>query len=87
MSFDYSKLSGKIREIYGTQMEFAKAMNISERSISLKLRGKRAWTQTDIDGAIECLGLSEHDIPDYFFRKKIQNIEQSKENHLIKEVV
>lgn len=27
--FDYSKLRGKIREVFGTQEEFAKAMNIS----------------------------------------------------------
>ena len=81
MSFDYSKLSGRIREKYRTQAEFSKALNISERLISLKLGGKRAWTQAEIDRAVTCLGLTEHDIPDYFFKKIVQNIE------LIKEVI
>lgn len=77
MSFDYSKLSGKIREKYGTQSKFAKALNMSERSLSLKIGGKRAWTQAEMDRAISCLGLSSQDIPDYFFEKKVQKIEQT----------
>ncbi len=76
MSFDYSKLSGKIREKYGTQSNFAKALGISERSLSLKIGGKRAWTQAEMDRAISCLELDSQDIPDYFFKKKVQNIEQ-----------
>lgn len=34
MSFEYSKLLGRIKEKCGTQAEFAKAINISERSVS-----------------------------------------------------
>lgn len=75
MSFDYSKLSGRIREKYGTQSNFARALDMSERSLSLKLSGKRAWTQSEMDRAISCLGLNDQDIPDYFFKKKVQNIE------------
>lgn len=78
MSFDYRKLSGRIREKYRTQAEFSKALNMSERSLSLKLCGKRAWTQAEIDRAITCLGLTEQDIPDYFFKKNVQNIELMK---------
>ena len=43
---DYSKLNGAIIEKYGTQYNFAKAMNLSERSISLKLNGKVTWKDT-----------------------------------------
>ena len=39
MAFDYSKLRGKIVEKFGTQTEFSKAMNLSERTMSLKLNG------------------------------------------------
>ena len=35
MAYDYSKLSGKIREVFGTNGEFAKAMGLSERTVSL----------------------------------------------------
>lgn len=76
MAFDYSKLSGKIREKYGTQSNFAKVLGMSERSLSLKIGGKRAWTQAEMDRAVLCLGLTIQDIPKYFFEKKVQNIEQ-----------
>ncbi len=76
MSFDYSKLSGRIREKYGTQSNFAKALGMSERSLSLKIGGKRAWTQTEMNRAILCLELRSQDIPDYFFKEKVQSIER-----------
>ena len=79
MSFDYSKLSGRIREKFGTQARFSKALNMSERSLSLKMKGKRAWTQIDIDKAIACLGLVAQDIPEYFFKIDVQNIELKEE--------
>lgn len=43
MCYDYSRLSGKIVEKYGTQYNFAIAMKLSERSLSLKLNGKVGW--------------------------------------------
>lgn len=72
MAFDYRKLRGKIIEKFGTQMSFAKAMNISERTLSLKMSGKRAWKQPEICLAINLLGLSKNDIEDYFFTLKVQ---------------
>jgi hypothetical protein len=41
MEFDYSKLNGRIVEIFGTQLNFSVAMGLSERSISLKLNNGR----------------------------------------------
>lgn len=57
MPYDYSKLSGRIVEKYGTQAKFADAMNLSERSISLKLNGKVGWKQDEITKACNALGL------------------------------
>ena len=74
MAFNYNKLRGKIVEIYGSQIEFAKAMKWSEKTLSLKLNGKVPWKQTDIMTAIQILGLSESDIQDYFFAVEVQNI-------------
>ena len=74
MAFDYSKLRGKIVEKFGTQTEFSKAMNLSERTISLKLNGGRAWKQDEICRAVGLLELSNEDIQDYFFTLKVQNI-------------
>ena len=65
--FDYSKLKGKIIEIFGAQYKFAEKMGWSERTLSLKMNGNRPWKQPDICKAIELLGLTEKDIPAYFF--------------------
>lgn len=72
MAFDYSKLRGRIVEKFGSQMSFAKAMDISERTLSLKMSGKRTWKQPEICLAIKLLGLSNDDIQDYFFNLKVQ---------------
>ena len=74
MAFNYNKLRGKIVEIYGSQIAFAKAMKWSEKTLSLKLNGKVPWRQTDIMTAVQILGLSESDIQDYFCAVEVQNI-------------
>ena len=67
MPYNYSKLCGKIVEICGTQANFAARMNISERSISLKLNGKIGWKQQEIAKACDVLGIDNKDISAYFF--------------------
>lgn len=74
MAFNYDKLSGKIVEVFGTRYKFARAMEWSERTLSLKMSGKRPWRQPDICKAIRLLKLAEEDIPAYFFAPKVQNI-------------
>lgn len=71
MSNDYSKLLGRITEKIGTQAEFANAMGVSERSISLKLNNKVSWKDNEISKAVEILGIDPKDIPVYFFKYKV----------------
>ncbi|WP_430598239.1 DUF739 family protein [Enterococcus sp. AZ177] len=71
MSYDYSKLSGRIVEKFGTQYNFSIAMGVSERTLSLKLNGKVSWKDRDIAKACELLGLSTKNIPIYFFSEKV----------------
>lgn len=78
MAFNYSKLRGKIVEVFGTQIEFAKAMEWSERTLSLKLNSNRTWKQDDICKAIRLLGLTDDDIRAYFFTPEVQNTELTK---------
>lgn len=80
VAFDYSKLRGKISEVFITQSRFAIAMEWSERTLSLKMNGTRPWKQPDICKAINLLGLSDEDIPAYFFDSKVQDIEPNKED-------
>lgn len=67
MSFNYSKLMGKIVEVFGTQLRFSEAMGLSERTISLKLNSKVEWKQSEINKACSLLGIDISDIPAYFF--------------------
>lgn len=68
MTFDYSNLSGRIVAKYGTQYNFAIALGLSERSLSLKLNNKVPWKNTEIMEAVNLLGIAPEDIPYYFFK-------------------
>lgn len=72
MSFDYSKLKGRIIEKYGTQGNFAEEMDMSQRTLSLKLNSTISWRNDDISKACELLDISKTDIPKYFFEVKVQ---------------
>lgn len=73
MIYDYSKLNGRIREVFGKCAGFAAAMNLSERSMSLKLNNKRSWKQPEIDRACELLGIPGEEVWDYFFARVVQS--------------
>ena len=69
MSFDYSKLDGRITEKFGTRGAFAKALGVSERTMSLKMSGKVSWKQSEISATCVLLEIKTCDIPLYFFAK------------------
>ena len=48
MQFDFSKLSGRIVEKFGTRGNFAAAVGIGESSLSEKLNNKRAMDSNEI---------------------------------------
>ncbi len=73
MPYDYSKLDGLITEKCGTRTNFAKLMELSERSISLKMNGKVGWKQAEINKACLVLNIHSEDIPLYFFSLKVQS--------------
>lgn len=75
MMFDYSNLSGRIVAKYGTQYNFALAIGLSERSLSLKLNNKVPWKNTEIIKAAELLGIDSKEIPEFFFEPIVQMFE------------
>jgi len=75
MEFDYRKLKGKIKEIFDTQDAFAKALGISNVTISLKLNNKVEFSQKEIDKASDLLKIKKEEIPLYFFTKKVRETE------------
>ena len=70
--FDYSKLRGKIKEVFGTQEKFADAMSMSTVTMSAKLNGKGDWTQVEMNHACDLLGVPYDFIPILFFTKKVK---------------
>lgn len=64
---NYPKLRGAIREKFGTQAAFAKALPMHPVTLSAKLSGRTDWTRQEIEDASRLLGLSYEEIPAYFF--------------------
>jgi hypothetical protein len=78
MAFDYSKLRGKIKEVYGTQDNFAMALGIGRVSLSQRLNNILDFSQDEIHKACNILGINTEEIPMYFFKLKVQKHELSK---------
>lgn len=67
----YSKLRGKIREVFGTQEAFAIALGINAATISGKLNGKTNWTREEMENACEALHIPLEEMHKYFFTPKV----------------
>lgn len=76
MNFNYGKLRGRIIEKFGTLQRFAKVINYSARTVSLKLNGKISFNQKDMAVFCEALCINMSDIPSYFFVPNVQDAEQ-----------
>lgn len=63
----YAKLRGLIREKFGTQDAFAKAMDMNPASMSSKLTGKTEWTRAEIEKACILLEIPLAEAYLYFF--------------------
>lgn len=72
MSYDYSKLSGRIVEKCRTKERFAKEIGLSCKSLCDKMQGKVGWSQQQIAVACKVLEIKYTDIPLYFFVENVQ---------------
>ena len=70
MAFDYSKLTDKIRDVFGTNAAFAEAMELSGRAVSSRLHGKVSWKQAEIEKACQILAITREELVGYFFTLK-----------------
>lgn len=68
--FNYSKLRGRIVEVYGTLLEFSAAMDIANNTICKKMNGKAHWTQPEIVKACGLLGIDLNEVTAYFFNEE-----------------
>jgi transcriptional regulator with XRE-family HTH domain len=67
MSYNYSKLLGRIRECGLTQEQLAKAIGKNKSTISTKLNGRYPFTAKEIDDICKVLNISNDEIGYYFF--------------------
>ncbi len=67
MGYTYNKLKGRIKEKYGTQENFAKALGVSQQCVSQKLLGKVGFSQKDIEQWAKLLGISKREYGRFFF--------------------
>lgn len=76
MAFDYSKLRGRIKEKYGSEREFAKALGISAPTLSSKLNNTTDWTSDQVLISCELLDIEPAEMSIFFYslvRKSEQN--------------
>ena len=76
IEFDFSKLRGRIKEIYGTQTAFAIAMLMNEATLSNKLNNNVEFSPKEIVRACLLLNIDLKEIDIYFFTLKVQKNEQ-----------
>jgi len=74
MAFSYNKLRGRIVEVYGSMEAFADAIGMHRVSVSQRINHKVEWNSSEIKMAIKALGLTDEDIPIYFFSEESSEI-------------
>ena len=79
VEINYSKLRGKITEIFGTTLNFAKAMGKDPSTISAKLNNKTPWTHEEIELACKLLNIPIEEVHLYFFTQKVGKTQQEVE--------
>lgn len=74
--FDTSKLRGRIIEKFGSQGRFASEIKRSQAYVSEVLKGKAYLGQRDIELWANLLDISGSELNDYFFTRKVHEMEQ-----------
>ena len=69
--FDYSKLSGRIKEKFGSQKAFAKALGVTDTTLSNKITGVFYFTQAEIKKSCQLLEVEPGKVTDYFCTEKV----------------
>ena len=73
LKYDYSYLNSLIIKYFGKRYCFAKAMGISEHSLSYKMNNRQNWKQPEITKACMLLHIPDNDIGLYFFTRIVQD--------------
>lgn len=69
--YDYSELKGDIKKVFGTQSAFAKAIGMSEPTLSLKLNNNAEWSQDEMESTLALLHAGIGKLVPYFFTRML----------------
>lgn len=69
MSFNHSKLLGKMRERGYTQEKLAEALQMNKATLNQKLKNKSHFTTDEMDNICKVLNIAPAEIGIYFFAK------------------
>lgn len=72
IKFNYNKLRGRIREVFGAEYKFAKALKLPIAKLSRKLNGVDEFTLDEINKTVKLLDIPENEIDRYFFTPEVQ---------------
>lgn len=74
MEFDYSRLEGRIIQVFGSKTKYIEKSNtLSRSSLFFKLKNEVPFTDEEMKEAVELLEFDNgvNDIPLYFFTPKV----------------
>lgn len=67
MQYEYRKLKGRIKEVFGTQAEFAEALGTSRNTVSSKLKGRIEFSQSDVERWAKLLDIDRAEYGLFFY--------------------
>lgn len=71
MTYDYSKLKGRTKELGYRQEDVGAAAGLTPTTYSLRLNNKGEFRQSEIDAICNFLSIDPELIPAYFFMPKV----------------
>ncbi|API89007.1 hypothetical protein BKP56_06950 [Marinilactibacillus sp. 15R] len=76
ITFDYSKLEGRIKEKFDSQQNVSDQLSFSKTSLSMKLNNRVSFGQKDILELAKVLEIPDNEIAKYFFEVKVRKTVQ-----------
>ena len=71
MTYDYSKLKGRMKEKELTQEDVAKHIDKDKSTLNLKLNNQSYFVQDEILKIVNLLEIPAEEIKEYFFTEKV----------------
>ena len=80
IKFNYDALKTRIREVYGTEEDFAKAMEWTPAKLTGKLSNKTEWELPEVIRAVDLLKIPKDQIESCFFTEEPQEPQKTLED-------